>query len=168
MSKAGQGGRPKMAATTRAGEAGFTYVASIFLLAILAAGSARAMLIWKTAERREREADLLYVGSQYQQAIQQYFEQTPGTIKKYPVALADLLLDKRATQTCRPLRRLFRDPIANSADWGLVAAPDGGIMGVYSKSVAEPIKTGGFLPEQASFAHAAHYSDWQFVYVPPA
>ena len=44
----------------------------------------------------------------------------------------------------RHLRRLYRDPITGQDEWGLVEAPGGGVMGVYSRSEDEPIKSGNF------------------------
>jgi len=44
----------------------------------------------------------------------------------------------------RHLRRLYPDPITNSAERGLVKAPDGGVMGVYSLSEQPVLKTGNF------------------------
>ena len=44
----------------------------------------------------------------------------------------------------RHLRRLYKEPITGQDEWGLVEAPGGGVMGVYSRSEDEPIKTGNF------------------------
>jgi len=54
----------------------------------------------------------------------------------------------------RHLRRLFIDPITGKADWGLVTAPEGGIMGIYSQSDREPQKRANFATEDADFAAA--------------
>jgi len=50
---------------------------------------------------------------------------------------------------------LFVDPITGTKDWGLVNAPVGGIMGVYSLSDREPQNRAYFEPEDAHFAAAA-------------
>jgi hypothetical protein len=52
-------------------------------------------------------------------------------------------------------------------EWGLVTAPGGGIMGVYSLSGMTPIKTSGFSERDRTFEGANHYSDWKFFYEPP-
>jgi hypothetical protein len=56
--------------------------------------------------------------------------------------------------------------MTGKADWGLVEAPEGGIMGVYSLSEAPPIKTGGFSKRDESFTDAARYAEWKFFYSP--
>ena len=57
---------------------------------------------------------------------------------------------------------LFRSP-----DWGIIEAPGGGIMGVYSKSEARPVKVGGFRLADKTFLDAERYADWKFFYTPP-
>ncbi|MFY9316607.1 MAG: type II secretion system protein, partial [Burkholderiales bacterium] len=69
----------------------------------------------------------------------------------------DLLEDKRYLTVQRYLRRVYADPITGKADWGLVPAPGGGIMGVYSTAAAKPVRDLG----------AASYRDWKFAYEPP-
>jgi hypothetical protein len=68
--------------------------------------------------------------------------------------------------TQRYLRKIYRDPLTRSTDWGVVEAPTGGIMGVYSKSEDVPIKTANFPWRWASFADARNYADWKFVFSP--
>ena len=46
----------------------------------------------------------------------------------------------------RHLRRLYRDPLTGSADWGVVKGPDGGVIGVYSQAPGKPLKQDGFPP----------------------
>ena len=87
--------------------------------------------------------------------------------KKYlPQTLQDLLLDDRSPVPLRYLRRLYFDPMTNSADWQLVLAPEGGIKGVYSGSTLTPIKRANFAPIDALFADSDCYCAWQFVYEP--
>ncbi|WP_374350003.1 type II secretion system protein [Chitinimonas sp.] len=155
-----------MARITKIGEAGFTYPAALFLLVVLMIMSARALNVWKTSEQHAREQELLWVGQQYRQAIKTYYELSPGSEKRYPSDLRDLLEHRFTTQIRRPLRRPYRDPITNRAEWGVVTAPDGGVMGVYSLSMAEPLKKGGFEESNAEFANKKHYQDWQFIYQP--
>jgi len=47
---------------------------------------------------------------------------------------------ERYSTTQHRLRQLYRDPITNQTKWGVVIAPEGGIMGVHSSSSATPIK----------------------------
>ena len=57
--------------------------------------------------------------------------------------------------------------MTNSGQWGTLKAPDGGIMGVYSLSAAEPLKKAGFRDSYAEFKDAKTYRDWKFVYLAP-
>lgn len=145
---------------------GFSYVIALFLVAALAILSVRAMENTASREQREREAELLIIGQAYYVAIRQYYENSPGIIKAYPKELVNLLEDARATKITRPLRRLYRDPITDSADWGIIRAPDGGVMGIYSRSNRKPFKRAGFSIEMSSFSSANTYQDWKFSYQP--
>jgi type II secretory pathway pseudopilin PulG len=147
-------------------QAGFTYLAILFVVAIAGIMLAQAGLNWSHASQREKEAELLFVGSEYRKAIMLYYERTPGPVKKYPAKLEDLLLDTRYASPQRYLRKLYRDPFTGRAEWGLVMAPEGGIMGVHSPSTAAPIKMANFSYADASFEGAGRYTDWVFSYVP--
>jgi hypothetical protein len=56
--------------------------------------------------------------------------------------------------------------MTNAADWVLVPAPTGGIMGVTSSSRRTPLKTGHFDDVDHEFADATTYGDWRFTFVP--
>jgi type II secretory pathway pseudopilin PulG len=145
-------------------EDGFTYVLVMFVVAVLAIISTRAMENSLTNARRDKEAELLYVGQAYWNAIKTYYDYSPGTSKEYPPDLTSLLQDNRTSTMRRPLRKLYRDPITGSDQWGLVLTEDGRIKGVYSLSQQAPIKKNGFLDQFAAFTVAKTYRDWQFVY----
>lgn len=151
---------------TRRSQAGFSYLIAMFMVAVVAIVSVRALENSLTQERREKEAELLQIGQAYRNAIRTYYENSPGTAKTYPAQLSALLLDERTTRLRRPLRKLYRDPISASNDWGIVRSETGGVMGVYSLSNLKPIKTDGFPEELGSFKNAQHYKEWQFVYQP--
>lgn len=141
---------------------GVAYLLLLVVMAALGGLLAGAGQVWQTAGKRERERELLFAGQQIRQAIIAYRDHTPGAAKEYPKTLADLLEDKRFPYTVRHLRRLYRDPIANSADWGLVKAGDG-IIGVYSQSAGTPLKQGNFPPGLEAFAGRASYREWMFI-----
>jgi type II secretory pathway pseudopilin PulG len=143
--------------------AGFTYLTALFMIAIMAAGLGLVGQMWETESIREREAELLYVGHQYRLAIQRYVVSGPGL---YPRTLDDLLKDPRSPSTRRHLRRLYPDPITRSSEWGIIKAPDGGIMGVHSRSEDAPLKVANFRTRDQDFASATKYSDWKFFYAP--
>lgn len=145
---------------------GFTYLIALFMVATLSIVTLRALENSLTKDRRDKEAELLFVGQAYQQAIMTYYQNSPGTAKKYPDNLASLLQDSRTTSLQRPLRRLYFDPMTASQDWGTLPAPDGGVMGVYSLSKQKPIKVNGFPPTLSNFIGAKSYTEWQFIYVP--
>jgi type II secretory pathway pseudopilin PulG len=147
-------------------EGGFTYAIALFAIAILSVVAARALENIATQARREREEALLQVGELYRDAIAAYYAASPGSMKQYPPDLKALLEDTRHTSLRRPLRRLYPDPLTGTTDWGIVAAADGGVMGVYSRSTQVPLKTGGFASDWISFTAAKQYSDWKFVFQP--
>ncbi|MGH8741796.1 MAG: type II secretion system protein [Burkholderiales bacterium] len=143
-------------------QSGFTLLGMLIVTAVMGAGLAAFGQLASHAAQREKEAELLYRGNQYRQAIASYYK----TGQAYPRALADLLQDKRFPMPVRHLRKLYPDPITGSPGWGLVEAPGGGIMGVYSPSEQAPIKSGGFALANQHFADAPRYADWQFVHRP--
>ena len=148
---------------TRHRETGFTYLTVLFLVAFMGIGLGLTGEVWHTAVMRDREAQLLYVGNQYRRAIERYYVSGP---RQYPRTTEDLLKDARKPNTERYLRKLYLDPISGKGEWGLVKAPDGGVIGVYSLSEDKPLKTSAFSLYNKDFEGAAKYSDWKFVYTP--
>ncbi len=146
-------------------DVGFTYLTILFAIAFLGLGLALTGEVWRTAVLRDKEAQLLYAGAQYRRAIERYYLSGP---RQYPRTLEDLLKDPRKPNTARYLRKLYFDPVTGSPEWGIVKAPDGGIMGVYSPSETRPMKTSGFDVRNVGFDGAEKYSDWKFVYTPAA
>ena len=147
----------------KAGQRGFTYLGFLLFVAIAGAGLAAYSELASHTAQREKEAELLFRGEQYREAIASYYKKE----QRYPKALAELLEDKRYPMPVRHLRRLYREPITGQDEWGLVEAPEGGVMGVYSPSEDEPIKSGNFSPKNQEFADSPKYADWKFVHVPP-
>jgi len=131
---------------------------------LLAAGSE----VWLQSRQREREKELLFAGAQFREAIRLYYERTPGTVKRYPQKLEELLDDRRYLSLQRYLRKIYADPMTGSKQWGRVAAPGGGIMGVYSLSDKSPVKSANFDSGNEGLTGGSRYSDWKFVYEPPA
>jgi len=147
-------------------ERGFTLAGALILIAVLGAGMAAYGEIASHAAQREKEQELIFVGNQFRQAIRSYYEQTPGADKRFPQQLDELLLDKRHPMPVRHLRRLYADPMTGKPEWGIVTAPQGGIMGVYSLSEAAPVKTGRFAVRDSLLEGAGRYSQWQFNHAP--
>ncbi|MFM9967944.1 MAG: type II secretion system protein [Burkholderiales bacterium] len=152
---------------------GFSYLLLLFAIAIMAAGLGGTGMLWHTALQRQKEAELLFVGNQIRNAIASYYAQTPGNLRRYPGTLDELIKDPRHPTTVRHLRKVYLDPITNGqAEWGLVPAPGGGIMGVFSTSEAAPLKRADFdLPNRVfeertvTLGDKMSYKDWQFVYL---
>jgi|KBSMisStaDraftv2_1062788.scaffolds.fasta_scaffold06227_8 type II secretory pathway pseudopilin PulG len=147
---------------------GFSYLSLLFFVAILSVGLAAVAVSWQTQRQREKEADLLFAGAAYREAIALYYNRSPGGLQEYPKRLRDLLADPRYPDTRRYLRRLYRDPMNVDARWGTITAPDGGIMGVHSLSTGKPVKISGAVAQGPDFGTAATYADWKFVYLPDA
>lgn len=143
---------------------GFTYLTALFVVAIFSGGLALVSEVWQTAVLRDREAELLFVGNQYRRAIERYYLKGSG---QYPRNLSDLIKDSRQPTTERYLRQFYLDPITGNGEWGLVKAPDGGIMGVYSLSDAHPLRIAGFRLRDKAFEDTSKYSEWKFIYIPP-
>jgi type II secretory pathway pseudopilin PulG len=95
----------------RSREAGYTLIAimifiTLLSIAILAVSPSVTMMM-----RRDREQELLFRGKQYAQAILN-FQKRQG---RFPLNLAELM----KTQP-RSARKLFKEPICNCDDWGLI------------------------------------------------
>ncbi len=143
-------------------------LAAMFLIAL---GANQIMTYLSQQAQRDREGELVRVGQIYLQAIGDYYESSPGAVKRWPRSLQDLVEDNRFVTIRRHLRKVYADPVLRSSDWGLVIAADGGISGVFSKAEGRPIR-GTEIQLNAkgratSLPAASRYSDWQFIYSPP-
>ncbi len=145
---------------------GLVLLALLLVLGLSAIGMLAAAEVWGVTRQRERERQLLFAGDQYRDAIRRYFYGgPPGTPRILPPSLDALLEDDRFPFPVHHLRRLYPDPITGSTDWGLLLAGDR-IMGVYSKSEAQPLKQAGFGSADQAFAGKSAYHDWIFAFVP--
>jgi len=165
MHAPGQNGRRKWR-PERGRAGGFTYIGLVIMIAIMGVTLAATGEVWYTAQRREKERELLFVGDQFRQAINRYYEHTPGQGQRYPANLEDLLKDPRYPSTQRYLRKIYRDPVSGSEKWGVIKGPDGEIYGVHSLSEDEPIKKGNFSIADQNFKGKTKYADWVFMHVP--
>lgn len=147
------------------GVQGYAYVLMLAFVGVAGLGLAGVATVWSTAAQREREAELLFVGQQFRAAIASYYEQSPGA-KQFPRTLDDLLEDPRFPVPRRHLRRMYLDPMTGNPDWVEVRFQDW-VIGVRSRSEAQPVKTALFQPEDIKLAGSLRYADWQFVYTPP-
>jgi len=145
---------------------GFTYIALLIGVAIIGGVLAAIGELASHAQQREKESELLFAGDQIRAAIGAYYERSPGGAKAYPKTLEDLLEDKRWPVVQRYLRKVYRDPMTGKSEWGVVEGPGGGIMGVYSKSEARPLRSGNLPRGDESFADAKAYTEWKFTHSP--
>jgi len=142
---------------------GFTYFGILILVVLIGLMLAAAGEVASTQARRERETELLFIGHQYRDAITSYFRAN----HRWPTQLADLMEDNSGAATAQHfLRRLYPDPMTRAADWTLLPAPNGGFMGIASRSKLVPLKRAGFDPDDVDFDQAEHYADWVFVFEP--
>lgn len=141
---------------------GFTYMGALVMIVMMGTALAAVGQVWSTVGTRERERQLIWVGTQYAQALQSYYRSGTG-VAQYPATLDDLLEDHRFPSIQRHIRRLYPDPMTNSKDWGLTKSIDGRITGVYSLSTQTPLKTANFPPQWQEFESITSYADWRFV-----
>jgi len=148
-------------------ESGFTYIAVLVALLMMSLATQGVLTYVSQQSQREREADLLRIGQAYVQAIGAYYEATPGSVKRWPKTLEDLLEDRRLVSIRRHLREIYPDPITRLPDWNLLRARDGGIEGLRSRSELTPIRSGAMDLGNVKLEAASRYADWQFVYQAP-
>ncbi len=148
-------------------ERGYIYIWTLFAVMLSGVMLAAAGQVWQTGAIREKESQLLFVGDQFRQAIESYYNDSQtatGGGGRYPESLEELLKDERSPALKRHLRKIFIDPMTNSYDWGLVKQEDGGITGIYSLSVGVPVKRANFPEDYSTFEKAANYQDWKFTH----
>jgi type II secretory pathway pseudopilin PulG len=141
---------------------GFTYVGLLLMVVLIGVGLAAVANVWHTESQRAKEAELLFVGHQFRDAIKRYYNASPGR-PELPKSFEDLLQDKRFPTVRRYLRKLFVDPMTGKAEWGLVMVGDR-IVGVHSLSKGRPFKVRGFTAVDAGFEEKTSYDQWMFVF----
>lgn len=147
---------------TGAGQHGMTYLWALFLVFLLGLGLGKSLEVYSTLVQRDKEADLLYIGNQYRQALRQYYRDSPGPVRRYPARLEELLRDPRYLTPKRYLRQLTPDPVTGRP-FEVIPSPEGGIGGVRSTSTTRPLKQDNFSGEDESFRGSARLADWTFL-----
>lgn len=149
--------------SSRQAQGGFTYVGLLILVAVLGLVAALTIKVGALWQRASREAQLLEIGAQFSDALRAYADATPAGQLPQPPNLAALLLDPRFPTPHRYLRKIFADPITGSTDWGITyVTTNKGVLEVYSRSSAAPLKTGHFDEQFGTFGGKTHYYDWRF------
>jgi type II secretory pathway pseudopilin PulG len=138
-----------------------------FMVAVLLIALARW---WQAEARREKERELLWVGSQFRAALAGYAAASPAGATPRPPDLAALLRDDRDGTLRRHLRRIYIDPMTASDAWGIVTAEDGSVLAVHSRFSGRPLAPDGASPRFRMFEGTTLYSQWRFgVFpIPPA
>jgi hypothetical protein len=98
-------------------ENGFVYLWALFSVVLAGVAMAGAAQLWQTKSLREKEAELMFIGEEFRKAIMSYHN---SGNKQYPSSLEDLLKDERSPNIKRHLRKIYVDPITNTAEWGFV------------------------------------------------
>lgn len=143
-------------------QSGFSYLALLIAVAIIAVSAGAAVQAGALLQRRAAEQELLAIGHEFRSALVQYARMTPAGQLPYPQSLDDLLRDPRSAGVVRHLRRIYADPVTGRPEWGLIRGPEDRILGIHSLSDGIPIKIGGFATPDAAFADARSYRDWVF------
>lgn len=142
--------------------AGFTYVGLLITIALMTSALAVVAPAWEVASQRTKEAELLFVGGEFRRALIGYAKFGTSDADRYPKTLEDLVKDPRFAGNRRLLRKVYRDPITDSTDWGLLRNPQGGITAVFSKSEKEPLKRTNFGKADKDFEGRTKYAEWVF------
>ena len=123
----------------RRGDTGYAMAALLVGLSVMGIILGMVMPVWQTWARREREAELVFRGEQYVQAIGLFSRQTGG----FPTSM-------NALRDGRFIRKLYKDPITNedfqpvylgqiaSGAIGAPTAPGGRVGGIPGRG-QEPV-----------------------------
>ncbi len=150
--------------TGKGQQQGFTYLGLVVLVTVLGLVGAATLKIDALLRRADKEAELLFVGAAFADALTSYAAATPPGQPTQPPSLKELLRDPRSPAVRRHLRKIYIDPMTGSTDWGIVWMADGkGVLGVYSKSPMQPLKIANFDPKLVGFEGRQHIYEWHFV-----
>jgi type II secretory pathway pseudopilin PulG len=108
--------------TNRREQGGYSMLMVVFLVATMIILSAVATQSVLTTGRREREAEMVWRGEQYQHAIGLYFRK----FGRYPGTIEDLT---KQTNGMRFLRQAYTDPTnKDDGSWRMIYVGPGGIL----------------------------------------
>lgn len=147
-------------------QSGFTYLWLLAALAVLAIGMAVVGPMWARQVQRDREAELLRVGSAYASAIEHYYRMPAGGTRQLPRSVDELLLDPRFPNPVRHLRAAYTDPLQPGVALEWLRTPSGEIRGVASTSLDTPIRQTAWTDGRHSLPPATpstRYREWQFL-----
>lgn len=151
--------------SSQGGQRGAILLLLLIMIVILGLSASMAGQSWRSTMQQAREAELLWRGQQYQQAIASYYSVKHGTQQMLPAKLEHLLRDPRFPNTVRHLRKSYNDPMTNE-DWELITDPAERIIGVRSSSELEPFRKDGFPASLEKLQGKSSYREWEFAFVP--
>lgn len=104
--------------------AGFALLFVLFLVAVVLIGASVAVLRVETQGKRDKEAEMIWRGEQYERAIGLYYRK----FGRFPTSLEDLV---KGTNGVRYLREAYRDPMnKDDGAWRLIyVTPAGQLIG---------------------------------------
>jgi type II secretory pathway pseudopilin PulG len=94
-------------------ERGFTLVGMIIVFTVMTVLLSAAMPLWSKMIQRDREEELIFRGLQYAEAIR-VFQLRNGRL---PLRLEELVIVRP-----RSIRQLWKDPMTENGEWGLIYA----------------------------------------------
>jgi Tfp pilus assembly protein PilE len=174
--------------------AGFTYIAAIVMVVIAGIMLSQAAQYWTTRMQREREAELLFRGTQVRDAMRRWYnfkapvtgatsvatvqQQAASTVQQQTVSARPNLSELKTllngndsaakTHFLRPSNLKVKDPLTGKEmEWSLYkAAGTEKVTGVYIKSEGQPLKQDNFPFDLPpdDFKGKKKYSDWVFIY----
>jgi len=115
--------------TRRRKEAGYTLLMAVFLVATMIIAASASVLSVLTEGRREKEAEMVWRGEQYERAIGLYYKK----FGKYPTKVEDLTRDNNGV---RFLRKAYTDPMnKEDGSWRFIyVGPNGQLIGSLRQS----------------------------------
>jgi type II secretory pathway pseudopilin PulG len=131
----------EMTRPERTCEAGYTLVMFVFIIAVMSIAMGVAVQTAEFQMRREREAELIFRGQQFVEAIRLY----KVKYGRYPMQLKEIYEAKP-----RVLRKRWKDPITDSENWGLIFLGQEGVRpGQQGRQLAGPGAPGAGLTDGA-------------------
>jgi len=147
----------------QSGQRGAVLLLLLVMVVIMGLAAGMAGQTWRSTMQQAREAELIWRGQQYQQAIASYYNVKHGPQNMLPAKLEDLLRDPRFPGVVRHLRKVYDDPMTGQ-EWELIKDPAERILGVRSTSDLEPFKQDGFPKSLEKLKGKTSYSEWEFVF----
>ena len=142
---------------------GMTYLLLLFVLAAAGAGMAALGEQWALAAQREREAELLFRGRQFSQALADWRDLSPAGQPRAPLSLRALLVDERLRPPRHHLRQIYVDPFSGQADWDLVLDAEGRIQGLASRSRRPALRRVRVVLREGADSSQPAVGDWVFM-----